>query len=393
VDEKANKEALVKALNPPGQGSQGMIGSNIVLGGVQSLKRLQELQAVARPELAQAFAAVGDTTAQVVVTLSEEGRKTIDERLPELPKPLGGGSTKPFTEGIQWAALGMDVTPAWVKLQVQAPNAKAAKALHEALVGLFAAVGEVKEVRDAFPEFNKLAAALTPTGKGDRLTATPDDKLVLNAMVTGVMQVREAAKRIQSANNLRQMVIAMHNYLDVNQRFPTYANFDNNGKPLLSWRVHLLPFLEQDELYKQFHLDEPWDSAHNKKLIAKMPSIYALPGNSKLRKDGKTIYLAPLGETTMFPGPRPVKITDVTDGTSNTIFLVEADDDHAAIWTKPDDLHYDATKPFQGLGKRWNGGFWAAFVDASVHMIPATVDKETLKALFTIAGGEVVNVP
>jgi hypothetical protein len=216
----------------------------------------------------------------------------------------------------------------------------------------------------------------------------------MNSVVSGVVQAREAAKRMVSANNLHQMALAMHNYHTVYQKFPTYANFDKNGKPLLSWRVHILPFVGQEDLYKQFHLDEPWDSEHNKKLIAKMPSTYALARNSKLTKEGKTIYLAPLGESTMFPGPRPIKITDVTDGTSMTLFLVEGSDDHAVIWSKPDDLHYDASNPFKGLGKRWNGGFWAAFVDASVHLIPATVDKETLKALFTIAGGEAIaNLP
>jgi hypothetical protein len=276
---------------------------------------------------------------------------------------------------------------------VQAPSPEAAKALHEALAGLLAAAGENQGVREIVPNFNKLAGALVPTGSGDRLSATPDEKLMLNAVVTGVVQAREAARRMQSANNLKQMALAMLNYESVNGRYPTYANFDKDGKPLLSWRVHILPFVEHEDLYKQFHLDESWDSEHNKKLIAKMPRIYGLPDNSKLRKDGKTIYLAPLGEATMFPGPRPVKITDVTDGTSNTILLVEGGDDQAVIWTKPDDLHYDSTKPFQGLGKRWNGGFWVAFADGSVHFIPATVDKDTLKALFTIAGGEAVNLP
>ena len=87
----------------------------------------------------------------------------------------------------------------------------------------------------------------------------------------------DAARRAQSMNNLKQFALAMHNYHDTNGKFPAASSFDKDGKPLLSWRVHVLPYLEQAELYKQFHLDEPWDSEHNKKLIEKMPNVLASP--------------------------------------------------------------------------------------------------------------------
>src|SRR5438093_7201056 len=85
----------------------------------------------------------------------------------------------------------------------------------------------------------------------------------------------EKEARQTSVNNLKQLALAMHNYHDTYGHLPPAALKNKKGKPLLSWRVALLPFVEEDKLYKEFRLDEPWDSAHNKKLLAKMPKLFA----------------------------------------------------------------------------------------------------------------------
>jgi hypothetical protein len=201
-----------------------------------------------------------------------------------------------------------------------------------------------------------------------------------------------AAEQVQNANNLRQIGLGIHNYVDANNWLPTAASYDKQGKPLLSWRVHLLPYLDQDDLYKQFKLDEPWDSAHNKKLIARMPAIYRCPGSKAA--EGKTTYLAPVGADTMFPGgQKRLRFPgDVQDGTSNTIMAIDADDKQAVEWTKPDDLKYDPKDPFKGLAVRDEDAFLALFGDGSVQAVRKTIAKETLQPLFTRNGNEVVNL-
>ena len=195
-------------------------------------------------------------------------------------------------------------------------------------------------------------------------------------------------------NKLRQLALASLSYMDAHQTYPAAYSTDKAGKPLLSWRVHLLPFVGEEKLYKEFHLDEPWDSEHNKKLIARMPDVFRAPAaDPKLAADGKTTYLAPVGEATMFPGPRGVRIAEVTDGTSNTILFVEADDDHAVTWTAPDDLAYDPKEPMKGLGGHYHGGFLAAFADGDAHFLQKSDDKDNIRALFTRNGGEVVKLP
>lgn len=210
-------------------------------------------------------------------------------------------------------------------------------------------------------------------------------------LLPAVQQAREAARRSQSKNNLKQIGLAMHNFHDAYRNFPAAASADKNGKKLLSWRVHILPFVDQAPLYQQFKLDEPWDSDHNKTLIAQIPPVYIQPTQADLAKEGKTVYLLPTGEGTMFDGKEGLAINKVTDGTSNTILAVEAHRDAAVIWTKPDDLEVDFKNPLKNLKSAMVGGFHTLFADGSVRFISDAIDVNILKALFTRAGGEVVN--
>lgn len=96
-------------------------------------------------------------------------------------------------------------------------------------------------------------------------------------IIDAIAQAREAARRSTCKNNLKMIGLAMHNHHSVHGQFPAAASMSTDGKPLLSWRVQLLPFLNAASLYNEFKLDEPWDSAHNKKLIAQMPAVFACP--------------------------------------------------------------------------------------------------------------------
>jgi hypothetical protein len=187
------------------------------------------------------------------------------------------------------------------------------------------------------------------------------------------------AQRNQATNNLKQLGIAIHNFHDVHRRFPAASVKDEDGKPLLSWRVQLLPFIEQAPLFKKFHMDEAWDSPHNKELIKLIPPTYLAPGSKA--GAGKTNYVGLHHENAIFHDGDGTRIRDIRDGTSNTIMIVEADNDHSVIWTKPDDLEFDEKKPHAGLGTLRKDGFLAAFCDGAVHFIPSTITVETLLKL------------
>ena len=229
---------------------------------------------------------------------------------------------------------------------------------------------------------------------------------VLAALLLPAAQsAREAARRAQSMNNLKQIALAMHNYHDTFRKFPAAYNVDKNGKPLLSWRVHILPFIEQQALYEQFKLDEPWDSEHNRPLADMMPEVYRDPSSTLNPQELRTNYLAirhkkgvivePDEESRKYPEqmPRGIGMRSITDGTSNTLLAVSASDQKAVIWTKPDDFTPDPKNPIQGLlGVRPNG-FLAAFCDGSVQFISEDIDKKKLPLLFQRDDGQPVLLP
>jgi hypothetical protein len=208
------------------------------------------------------------------------------------------------------------------------------------------------------------------------------------------------AHRQRSANNLKQIALALINFADKNGGgMPAHAIYSKAGKPLLSWRVAILPYIEQNALYKEFKLEEPWDSKHNKKLLAKMPKLYAPPVNGKPAKPNNTYYQVFTGPDTPF-NPRAVRgvpplslgarfPASFTDGTSNTILALEAK--VPVPWTKPDDLVYDAGKPIPKLGGLFREGFHVVLADGSVRYIGRKADTATLRALITPSGGEVID--
>ena len=212
-------------------------------------------------------------------------------------------------------------------------------------------------------------------------------------LIADVMkQSREAGPRVSALNNLRQCALALNGYSDTNNGVLPISGSGPKGvpvknateKPLLSWRVAILPFIEQGALYKEFKLDEPWDSEHNKKLIAKMPKTYAPQKPGKL---GYTHVQMVVGPRAMQPG---ASIRKISDGTSNTIALVEAAE--PVIWTKPDDVMFpdkelpkDFRKKFGGL---FPGGFNVALWDGSGRFIPDTMSDRTLALAIDPADGQ-----
>ena len=215
--------------------------------------------------------------------------------------------------------------------------------------------------------------------------------VLIALLLPAVQASREAARRAQCVNNLKQIALAMMNYESANAAFPRPASIGKDGKPLLSWRVAILPYLDQLKLYNKFKLDEPWDSPNNKPLINEMPTVYLCPSRTNVQP-GTTNYRAFVGKGAFFEKDQDTRLANITDGTSNTIMVVEAAE--AVPWTKPDsDLDFDpnARPSLYGAGSRHPGGFDAMFADGSVRFISNRIDFTVFRALITRAGGEVVN--
>ena len=218
-------------------------------------------------------------------------------------------------------------------------------------------------------------------------SATVLAPLAVGTMLPAVTASRTAARRVQGLNNMKQIALAFHNYVDVNGKFPTNV-YDDEGKALLSWRVRLLPYLElQADLGDEFHLDEPWDSPHNRRLSEKIVPVFSSPDEPS---SNRTRYLALVSEETIFPGDEKLSFRNVRDGTSQTIMFVEAAPSRAVPWTQPQDIDFDPKQPFAGLSSP-EGRFAIAMTDGSCRWLNQSIGEEAMRELATRAGGEVID--
>ncbi|HYH69426.1 MAG TPA: DUF1559 domain-containing protein, partial [Urbifossiella sp.] len=199
--------------------------------------------------------------------------------------------------------------------------------------------------------------------------------------------IRQSGERAQAMNQLKLIGLGFHSHHDTVLKFPDDIR-DKDGKALLSWRVAILPYIEENALYQQFKLDEPWDSPANKPLLAKMPRVYA--GRPPFTA-GKTPFVRPAGKGTAFPPGKALKIADITDGTSNTLLVVEATGTPVE-WSRPADLTVDPKQPLRGLIRPDGDRFLALHADGSVRAVSPKVDPVELVRAFDPADGEPGNL-
>ncbi len=217
----------------------------------------------------------------------------------------------------------------------------------------------------------------------------PTTAIAIGMMLPAVQKVREASQRISSMNNLKQIALAMANYETTFGAFPAAAICDKKtGKPLLSWRVAILQYIEEEALYKQFKLDEPWDSEHNLKLAKNMPKVYFHPKANK-PGDNKTHYRLFFGKGAAFELNKGYSMGAIAnmDGLSNTLMVVEAED--PVVWTNPNELAFDPTKALPKM-LSIDGKFSAAYCDGSVRTFKMPIDQEILKLLIQKNDGKLI---
>ncbi|MCL2304700.1 MAG: DUF1559 domain-containing protein [Planctomycetaceae bacterium] len=222
---------------------------------------------------------------------------------------------------------------------------------------------------------------------------------VVSLLITQVFVTPESARRTLCTNNLKNIGHALHNYHDKYQCFPPAYTVDENGQPLHSWRVLLLPFLEEQALYEQIRLDEPWDSEYNKQFHDKIPCVFRCStggllalSSVKEKNSRKCLYSVVIGDETPFPGAATTKFSDITDGSSNTILVVERL--LSVCWMAPNyEIPFDiavkgVNRDVFGVGGTHTGGTNVVFADGSIRCIPGTTSPETLQSLLTKAAGD-----
>ena len=366
-----------------------------------------------RAEVMAALAALGGGNAGIVVVGDADSRRVVREMFPRLPKPFDSIDGRMIADDVLWGGVSVNLPPQpKVTIHIETSDVKNAETLRESSIKALdlakrLLANELAKAQPALPSdaIRATLEQLTPQTADTAVTLTLGDDAEelahLRALLTPpIGAARAAAQRNQRINQFKQFALAFWNYESANQNFVTQANYDAKGQPLLSWRVHLLPYLDQQALYAEFHLDEPWDSPHNRNLIERMPEVFADPNPAVQRSvgAGRTTFVAPVSAETVFP-PRkalpdgkPLRVRDVMDGTSKTILFVEVVPERAVVWTKPEDWNVDLEHALVGVRRTDQSGFVAAFNDGSVRVMPHDLDEPSMRAFLTRAAGDMAAV-
>lgn len=328
-----------------------LMGSTSTIGSVQAGKLHEPLG-----HWEPALQSVAGDDLQIVIAPNDDQRKVLAELTPE----SSSESVRSCVAGIQamdWASIGIS-NPEALNLRISwsGTDQLAIPKLQQGIESLKQMLIALTKSHPQLSSLHELIGLLQFTSTQNRLVFNLAENPAVVAKLgesingTRAMMLATAAMR-RTQLRIRELGICFHNYHDWKQTLPAPFITSPDGKPLLSWRVSILPLLGEQKLYEEFHLDEPWDSPHNKGLIERMPDFFLDPRSRFSREEGKSNFLIPVSGGAAFDLADRIKLETLSnmDGTSKTIMIFESDDSHAQIWTDPTPFIYEPEKPATGL--------------------------------------------
>lgn len=211
--------------------------------------------------------------------------------------------------------------------------------------------------------------------------------ILIALLLPPVTRSREGSRRAQCKNNLKQIALALFNYESHYKSLPPAYTVDANGKPLHSWRTLILPWMDRKALYDKIDLTKAWDDPVNEVALKTKISAYQCP--SAVLPESHAVYMAIVTSNSCFQATEPRLLSDIKDGLSKTLMVIEVDVEHAVPWMAPSDANEVVLQSLFPQGKHTHtGGMHAASVDGSVRFIDQNLSPDVLRAIISIAGGE-----
>jgi hypothetical protein len=356
------------------------------VGAVKDTKKTK------RTDIVQGFDAMGSLPFGAMLFPSKDNPLDLGKIFPSLKKAKGKeGDASGILNGLKLVTLGIYLDPWRIEMVIQTENSELANDVQKSILKAIQSIpdlvqAQVEEVGKD-PVFKALAAMVKSVSiMDDKVTIVITDfdpYFEIAARINEQNQAKAAAA--SSINKVKNIATALLAYHKDKGKFPPAATLSKEGKPLLSWRVQILPYLGHNFLYKQFRQNEPWDSEHNKKFIRRIPPSFR-ETQDDLNK-GTTPFQAPVGIATLFnPGGTGTNSIQIINELSNTIMLVKVPEDKTAIWTKPEDWEIDISLPAKDLLKGFSNAIVFACADGEVKAIPLKEAEEKIKSMLVIDG-------
>jgi hypothetical protein len=376
----------------------------MTIGSSPAPSELPTILSTDLPNWDRALEANADLPIRLTLVPPDYIKRTFVDLMPKLPESLGGGSTSTYVNGLRWMSAGLSGDVSNATVVVQSSDSAAAERLvietPQAIQSMLVSMGDgASVIKTLLLTLSNLANPIVSEdqirisiGSANAESETNIVRLVMNSLSESVQSFAIEINR----KRMKRILLGILNYESSNGALPPSATSrDESGKVRLSWRVHILPFLGESDLYREFHLDEPWDSEHNKTLIPKIPDVYSKDGIAFQNEDslmlGYTTFAAPKSDATWCRSNKAITVSMVMDGLSNTLGLVELSPKFAVPWTSPEDYAFDPTDPAARLMFR-NGKTVLALLDSSTFTLPYSTLVETWNALFTIDGRETLQL-
>ena len=345
-----------------------------------------------RTDIVQGFDDMGSLPFGAMLFPSKDNPLDLAKIFPSLKRANGKEhEVHGILNGLKLVTLGMYLDPWRIQMVIQTEDKELANDLHKSILKAIQSIpdlvqAQVEEVGKD-PVFKALAAMVKSVSiMDDKVTIVITDfdpYFEIAARINEQNQAKVAAA--QSMGNVKNIATALLAYHKDKGKFPPAATLSKEGKPLLSWRVQILPYLGHNLLYKQFKQNEPWDSEHNKKLIRRIPPSFR-ETQDDLNK-GTTPFQAPVGLATIFPpGGTGTNSIQIINELSNTIMIVKVPEDKSAIWTKPEDWEIDVNLSAKDLLKGFTNAIVFACADGEVKTMPLKVAENNIKSMLAIEG-------
>ncbi len=357
---------------------------------LEQVGALKDTKKTKRTDIVQGFDAMGSLPFGAMLFPSKDNPLDLAKIFPSLKRANGKEhEVHGILNGLKLVTLGMYLDPWRIQMVIQTEDKELANDLHKSILKAIQSIpdlvqAQVEEVGKD-PVFKALAAMV-------KSVSIMDDKVTI--VITDFDPYFEIAARINEQNQAKAAVAssmmkvknianALLAYHKDKGKFPPAVTLSKEGKPLLSWRVQILPYLGHNLLYKQFKQNEPWDSEHNKKLIRRIPPSFR-ETQDDLNK-GTTPFQAPVGLATIFPpGGTGTNLIQIINELSNTIMIVKVPEDKSAIWTKPEDWEIDVNLSAKELLKGFTNAIVFACADGEVKTMPLKVAEDNIKSMLAI---------